>query len=131
MSLAFYHIAHLLGLIAVFVGFGCLLGDVRSRSAMKWHGMGLLISLISGFGMLAKLQIFAAMPTWVWIKIALWLVLGFLPVLARRGRLSASAVTALAAVIGLVLGSFGYLKPALGAAPAAAPAPAASITPSK
>lgn len=131
MSLAFYHLAHLVGLMAVFIGFGCLMGDVRSRSAMKWHGIGLIISLISGFGMLAKLHIFSTMPTWVWVKIALWLVLGYLPVLARRGKLSPSRTALLAALIGLVLGGMGYLKPALGggntdAGAAKAPAAAAA-----
>lgn len=78
MSLSFYHLLHLLGLILVFIGFGALFTP-DSRRAMKWHGIGLLISLISGFGMLAKLGIFKSMPTWVWAKIGLWLVLGFLP----------------------------------------------------
>ena len=125
MSLAFYHLAHLVGLIAVFIGFGCLMGNVKSRSAMKWHGIGLIISLISGFGMLAKLQIFASMPSWVLVKIALWLVLGFLPVLARRGKLSPERTVVLAAILGLVLGGLGYLKPALGSASALQAAPAA------
>jgi hypothetical protein len=112
MSIAFYHIAHIIGLVFVFIGFGALLSSESSRSAMKWHGIGLLISLISGFGMLAKLGIFKSMPTWVWIKIGLWLVLGFLPVLARRRVVAAPVVVILAAVIAGVMGYLGYLKPA-------------------
>jgi len=112
MSLSFYHLLHLLGLILVFIGFGALFTP-DSRRAMKWHGIGLLISLISGFGMLAKLGIFKSMPTWVWAKIGLWLVLGFLPVLSRRGILPARMVVLLAAAIGVVLAWLGYLKPAL------------------
>lgn len=112
MSLAFYHISHIVGLILVFVGFGALLSSESSRSAMKWHGTGLLISLVSGFGMLAKLQIFSTMPTWVWIKIALWLVLGFLPVLARRRVVAAPLVVVFAVVIAAAMGYLGYLKPA-------------------
>lgn len=112
MSIAFYHIAHIIGLIFVFIGFGALLSSESSRTAMKWHGIGLLISLISGFGMLAKLGIFKSMPTWVWIKIGLWLVLGFLPVLARRRVVAAPVVVILAAVIAGVMGYLGYLKPA-------------------
>ncbi len=112
MSIAFYHIAHIIGLIFVFIGFGALLSSESSRSAMKWHGIGLLISLISGFGLLAKLGIFKSMPTWVWIKIGLWLVLGFLPVLARRRVVAAPVVVILAAVIAGVMGYLGYLKPA-------------------
>jgi hypothetical protein len=112
MSIAFYHIAHIIGLVFVFIGFGALLSSESSRTAMKWHGIGLLISLISGFGMLAKLGIFKSMPTWVWIKIGLWFVLGFLPVLARRRVVAAPVVVILAAVIAGVMGYLGYLKPA-------------------
>ncbi|MEQ1749061.1 MAG: hypothetical protein ABL974_06535 [Prosthecobacter sp.] len=111
MPLAIYHIAHIIGLIFVFIGFGAQLSSDSARSAMKWHGTGLVISLISGFGLLAKLQIFAAMPTWVWIKIALWLVLGFLPVLARRRVLAPHAVILLAVIVAGFMGYLGYMKP--------------------
>jgi hypothetical protein len=112
LSLQFYHIAHIVGLIFVFVGFGALLSSDSARSAMKWHGTGLLISLISGFGLLAKLGIFKSMPTWVYIKIALWLVLGFLPVLARRRVIAAPLVVILAIITAAVMGYLGYMKPA-------------------
>ncbi|MBB5032872.1 hypothetical protein [Prosthecobacter vanneervenii] len=112
MSLAFYHYLHLIGLILVFVGFGGLLSSEGAKKAMMWHGIGLVISLISGFGMLAKLGIMGAMPKWVWIKIALWLVLGFLPVLAKRRVIAAPVVVLLAVIVGAVLGYLGYFKPA-------------------
>lgn len=78
---------------------------------MKWHGIGLVISLVSGFGMLAKMGIMGSMPVWVWIKIALWLVLGFLPVLAKRRVLSAPLVVLIAVIVGSVLAYLGYFKP--------------------
>lgn len=112
MSPQTYHILHLLGLIFVFIGFGGLLSSEGAKKAMKWHGIGLVISLVSGFGMLAKLGLMSAMPKWVWIKIALWLVLGFLPVLAKRRVLAAPVVVLIAALIGVGLACLGYLKPA-------------------
>jgi hypothetical protein len=111
MSLQTYHFLHLIGLIFVFIGFGGLLSSEGAKKAMMWHGIGLVISLVSGFGMLAKMGIMGAMPPWVWIKIALWLVLGFLPVLAKRRVLAAPLVVLIAAVIGGVLGYIGYFKP--------------------
>lgn len=111
MSLPFYHIAHIIGLIFVFIGFGCLLANESSKSAMKWHGIGLLISFITGFGMLGKLGLMKAFPTWAIVKIALWLVLGFLPVLARRRVLAAPVVVVIAAIVGGTLAYLGYLKP--------------------
>jgi hypothetical protein len=112
MSPAFYHIAHLVGLIFVFTGFGALLSAETARSAMKWHGIGLVISLVSGFGLVAKLGLSYSSP-WLIVKMALWLVLGFLPVLARRKVLPAKAVLLLAILTGAVLAWLGYLKPAL------------------
>mgnify|MGYP001627212412 CR=1 FL=1 len=109
MSPAFYHIAHLVGLIFVFAGFGALLSAETARSAMKWHGIGLVISLISGFGLVAKLGLSYSSPGLL-VKMALWLVLGFLPVLARRKVLPAPVVLFIAIVIGTVLASIGYLK---------------------
>lgn len=110
MSPQIYHIIHLLGLIGVFIGFGALLSG-NSKAAMKWHGTGLLISLVSGFGMVAKLHIPIMSSPWLLTKIGLWLVLGFLPVLAKRRVLSASAVVSIAAVIGAALAYLGYMKP--------------------
>ena len=108
MSLQFYHYLHLIGLILVFIGFGGLLSSEGAKKAMKWHGIGLVISLVSGFGMLAKMGIMGAMPVWVWIKLALWLVLGFLPVLAKRRVLAPQLVVVIAILVGAVLAYIGY-----------------------
>jgi hypothetical protein len=110
MSLQFYHYLHLIGLILVFVGYGGLLSSERAKSAMMWHGIGLLISLVSGFGMLAKLGMSWPWPLWIWIKVALWLVLGFLPVLAKKRILSGPSVVKLAILVGAALAYLGYFK---------------------
>ncbi len=118
MSLQTYHFLHLIGLILVFIGFGGLLSSEGAKRAMMWHGIGLVISLVSGFGMLAKMA--KGLPEgapslytqhWVIVKIALWLVLGFLPVLAKRRVIAAPMVVLIAAVIGAVMGYIGYFKP--------------------
>lgn len=110
MSLQTYHFLHLIGLILVFVGYGGLLAADRPKSSMIWHGIGLLVSFASGFGMLAKMGIMGAMPLWVWVKIVLWLVLGFLPVLAKKKVLSGATVVKLAILVGAALGYMGYFK---------------------
>lgn len=119
MSIQTYHFLHLIGLILVFIGFGGLLSSEGAKKAMKWHGIGLVISLVSGFGMLAKMS--KGLPEgapslytqhWVIVKLALWLVLGFLPVLAKRRVLSAQVVVLIAILIGAVLAYLGYFKPA-------------------
>lgn len=84
---------------------------------MMWHGIGLVISLVSGFGMAAK---YAKMlpvgspsyyaQSWLLIKIALWLVLGFLPLLAKKNILSGPSVVKLAILVGAALAYLGYFK---------------------
>lgn len=113
LSLPFYHIAHIVGLIFVFIGIGCLLTSEGAKSAMKWQGIGLLISIITGFGMLAKLGIMKSLPSWAIAKLVLWLILGVLPVLAKRRVLAAPVVVIIAVVIGGTLAYLGYLKPQL------------------
>jgi len=112
MSLQFYHFLHLIGLILVFIGIGGMLSSEGAKKAMMWHGIGLLISIVSGFGMLAKLGIMGTMPVWAWIKIGLWLVLGFLPVLAKRRVIATPLVVLIAAITGAALAYLGYFKPA-------------------
>jgi NAD/NADP transhydrogenase beta subunit len=118
MSLQTYHLLHLLGLILVFVGFGGLLSSEGAKKAMKWHGIGLVISLVSGFGMAAKYSkllppeapSYYTQP-WVIAKFALWLVLGFLPVLAKRRIVSPQIVVLIAIFVGTTLAYLGYFKP--------------------
>ena len=112
LSLQSYHYLHLIGLILVFIGIGGMLSSEGAKKAMMWHGIGLLISIISGFGMLAKLGIMGTMPVWAWIKIGLWLVLGFLPVLAKRRVIATPLVVLIAAITGAALAYLGYFKPA-------------------
>lgn len=118
MSLETYHFLHLIGLIFVFVGFGVLFSPENRVSAMKWHGIGLLISLVSGFGMASKYAKMLPegspsyyMQNWLLVKVGLWLVLGFLPVLAKRRVLAPKAVVLIAVLIGIALAYLGYRKP--------------------
>ena len=71
---------------------------------MKWHGIGLVVLLVSGFGNLAKLGMTAHMPGWVIAKMVLWLVLGMIPSLVKRGKLVGNAAVGvtMAVAIGIV-----------------------------
>jgi hypothetical protein len=111
MSPVFYHIAHLVGLILLFVGFGGLLsGDADARrSAMKFHGIGLIILLVAGFGLIAKLKLPYTSP-FIIAKVVIFLVLGFLPVLARKRTLPAGTVVLIAVALGGCAAYLGYLK---------------------
>jgi hypothetical protein len=109
MSPAFYHIAHLVGFMFVLLGFGALLGEQSRRTAMRLHGIGLVIMLVAGFGLIAKLGLSYSAP-WVIAKMVIWLALGVLPVLSKRGVLSVRGVLVIAVILAGLAASMGYLK---------------------
>ena len=91
MSPLFYKVFHILGVLLAFVAMGGMifraLDDSREpgpgrKLAGITHGVALLLILISGFGMLAKLGY--GFPLWVWIKIFIWLLIGAAAALIRR-----------------------------------------------
>ncbi len=86
ISYAVYKIIHLVGVLMVFLALGgvathAINGGDKSHS---WriplaitHGLGLLISLVGGFGLLARLGIIhGGLPGWALAKLGIWLVLG-------------------------------------------------------
>ena len=86
MSLLAYKVLHILGLSFVLIALGGAITHVANGGTKASNrvsgligavqGVGLVILLVAGFGMLAKLGIMGSMPGWVWAKIVLWLVFG-------------------------------------------------------
>jgi hypothetical protein len=94
MSYQAYKVIHILGVLFVFAALGALMlasregverGGGRKLAGIT-HGIALLLVLVAGFGTLARLGLGspANWPLWVWIKLAIWLVLGGIIVLIRR-----------------------------------------------
>ena len=73
------------------------------------HGIGLLVILVAGFGMIAKLHY--GFPLWVILKLVIWLVLGALPVLVKKKVLPCAAVWVVALLLGCVAAYLGIYKP--------------------
>jgi len=99
MSYEFYKIIHLVGIAMVLTGLtglltvkmsgGTLEGKTKSL-VFSAHGVGLLLVLVSGFGLLARLGLAQAIPGWVFGKLAIWLILGgFVALLKRKGQIGA------------------------------------------
>lgn len=82
MSPQFYNVLHITGVILVFLAYGLLIarGALRSddpgvrKLGGIASGVGLLLILVSGFGLLAKFSY--GFPAWVIAKIVIWVVLG-------------------------------------------------------
>jgi hypothetical protein len=85
-----YKVIHLIGIfltLAALAGLALAAANgatKQSNSARKLvsasHGLGLLIILVGGFGLLARLGAMhgGMLPGWVWGKLAIWLTMGAL-----------------------------------------------------
>lgn len=105
-----YRLLHVIGLILLFVALGgaCVQRGPRS---MALHGIGLLLLLVGGFGLLAKLNIGWPWPGWVWLKVVGWVVLAVLPALARRAPQRAGVWLAVAVAVGAAGAWAAFFKP--------------------
>jgi uncharacterized membrane protein len=80
------------------------------KLAAATHGFGLLVVLIAGFGMLARLHI----PTnqaWIAGKLGVWLLLGGMIVLAKRMPKKAPLIWLAAFILGGVAAYLAIYKP--------------------
>lgn len=120
MTLDFYRVLHLLGIFMLLFALGgmnlhMINGGSREFKSRKWaaiiHGLGLVITLIAGFGLLAKLQLSSAVPAWAWAKLAIWLVLGAYPAIYYRRGPMAKLLFATTMLFALAAAWLGIYKP--------------------
>lgn len=91
MSPVVYQILHVFGALLVFLAYGLLISrailgseSVQLRKVgAKLSGVGLVLLLVGGFGLLAKLYGNTFYP-WVIIKLVVWVALGGLVALINR-----------------------------------------------
>ena len=89
-----YNVVHIVGIVLVMAALGALAlhaaaGGTRQSNRARalvaaLHGAGVLLILVGGFGMLARLGFMhgANFPVWLWVKLAVWVaaaVLLFIP----------------------------------------------------
>jgi hypothetical protein len=95
MSHAFYNVLHLIGVFLLLLSLGgiglhMINGGTREYPFRKWvaifHGLGLLIIFVAGFGLMARLGMVGqgAWPFWIMLKLSIWLIMGVMPVLLYR-----------------------------------------------
>ena len=117
-SLLFYKVMHLVGLFIAFMGLAGLIlaaamgADKKAkRPAIIFHGIGLTLALIGGFGLAARLGIVTVLPGWIHAKIAIWLILGMLPIVIKRQPKSGTLIWFVAPFLGFLAAYFGVYKP--------------------
>ncbi len=112
MTREIYLIIHLTGISLLALGIGGMMagGEKRKTFAML-QGLGLLVMLVSGFGLLAKLGL--GFPHFAMVKTALWLLLGALPVIFRKLKTPQSAEILIVLILVGIMAYLGLMKPAL------------------
>jgi hypothetical protein len=93
MSYEFYKIVHLTGVFMVLTAVGAHLlngfnGGTKEFTGRKFvgmmHGLGLLVSLVGGFGLIARLGLNDGWPGWIFLKLGIWLFFGVVIILPRK-----------------------------------------------
>jgi hypothetical protein len=96
ISYAVYRLIHFVGIFLIIMAVSSQTlhvatgGTRATQTARKLvfaaHGIGLLLVLVAGFGLLARLGIMhgAGFPGWIWAKLVIWLIFGALVALPYR-----------------------------------------------
>lgn len=121
MSYEFYKLLHIVGLILLFLSLGGMTlhtingGTKQNNGSRKLlaitHGVSLLLMLVAGFGLMARLNIASAWPVWIWPKLAIWLVMGGAVALVYRKPALSRALWFILPLLGLVAGYLALYKP--------------------
>ena len=112
MDYTTYKIIHLVGIAALALGVGGMMAGGNNRKIFSiLQGIALLVMLVSGFGLLARLHL--GFPHFAMAKIVLWVVLGAMPMILRRLRVPIIAGIAVSLTLVGILAWLGVVKPAL------------------
>ncbi len=112
MSPEFYRVAHVVGVLMLFLGLGGMLASEPGKGSKLFaalHGIGLLVMAVAGVGFAHKSNY--GWPNWMIAKIACWVVLGALPVLVKRGVLPRAVAILLVLAIGGTAAWLAQTKP--------------------
>lgn len=94
-SYQLYNLLHILGIVLVFMSLGGyalhgINGGTKETNGARGllaatHGVGVLLILVAGFGMLARIQpMSAGLPGWLHPKLLVWVLIGAAPALLNR-----------------------------------------------
>ena len=121
MSLDFYKMVHFLGIFMVFSALGGQIiqalngGDAKQLPGRKWigmfHGIGLLIVLVAGFGMIAKLGL--GFQPWAIGKLIIWVLLGVIGAVVARKKNLAGPIWIVILALGMAAAYLAHHKPSI------------------
>lgn len=114
-----YKVLHVFSVLLTFTVLGGLAlhsangGNRGSNQSRKLtsalQGLGLLMILIAGFGLLARLG--SGFPLWVLLKLAIWMLVGASAVVIRRSPAISRALLLLLPILGGIAAWLAVYKP--------------------
>lgn len=122
MPYEFYKILHLGGIFMIMLGLGAHLLNVTQGGDKKFagrklvgifHGVGLLVTFVAGFGLMARLGYFSNWPTWIFGKIGVWLFFGAAMVVYRKIKAPAFVSWLLTLGVGILAIYLAQYKPGM------------------
>ncbi len=121
MSYEFYKVLHLVAIIWMFVSLGAhgLFASLSSKAERPdlarllaiSHGLALVVALVAGFGLLARLGILAGWPIWVFGKLGIWFLLGGITVFYKKSQAPVAIKLGVTVLIGICGVLLAVLKP--------------------
>ena len=129
-----YKIIHLIGISLLAIGVGGMMANGSTRKTFAiCQGLGLLVMLVSGFGLLTKLglglphfeilktelhpegeRIFRlGIPHFAIVKTVLWLVIGMLPMIFKKLKPPLGVAIVISLTLVGIMAWLGVMKPAL------------------
>ena len=111
LSYEVYKLLHFLGILMTFLSLGGVIlyvmnGGTKEQNTHRklagiMHGIGLVLILLGGFGMLARLGLQIS-SGWVIIKILIWIALGGMTAIAYKKPDAAKTLWYVTTILGLI-----------------------------
>ena len=116
-----YKVMHFLGIFMIFVSVGGVMmytlnGGAKADNSLRkmsgiTHGIGLVLVLVGGFGMMARLSIPWPWPGWLYTKLVVWLVLGGITGLIYKLGTSGKGLWYVVILLGVIAAYMAIFKP--------------------
>ena len=121
LSYPVYKVIHLIGIFMVLISLGgvsayAIAGGEKANNTFRkglaiTHGVGLVLVLVAGFGLLARISISWPWPGWVFVKVVIWLAFGGLSAVAYRMGSHGRSVWCMIIILGAIAAYAAVVKP--------------------
>lgn len=87
---AVYKVMHIVGVMLLLLSLGGYImlsvsGSERGKKlAAITHGIAVLVILVAGFGLMARLGYISGWPLWIWFKLGIWVILASIIIFIKR-----------------------------------------------